>query len=117
MYPDLALILYTNKVLPVCILFQYPILLDTAEDNVIDITSVMVMTDVEEGQMNTFDLQDTISFTILKSKGKDLPFHYQTQYGSVTLPYYETFQDKNKNKMLAFCVRTQSNLLSEIIRP
>uniref|UniRef100_K1QZL5 Polycystic kidney disease protein 1-like 2 n=1 Tax=Magallana gigas TaxID=29159 RepID=K1QZL5_MAGGI len=81
----------------------YPILLDTAEDNVIDITSVMVMTDVEEGQMNTFDLQDTISFTILKSKGKDLPFHYQTQYGSVTLPYYETFQDKNKNKMLAFC--------------
>lgn len=123
MYPDsvsntidiltvscLGIISYTNKVATVCILFQYPILLDTAEDNVVDITSVMVMTEVEEGQMNTFDLDDTISFTILKSKGKDLPFHYQTQYGSVTLPYWETFQDKNKNKMLAFCVRTQSNI-------
>nr|XP_022343334.1 uncharacterized protein LOC111136637 [Crassostrea virginica] len=66
----------------------------------------MVMTKVEEGQMETFNIKDTISFTILKSLGRNLPFHYQTTYGSVTLPYWETFQDKNKNKMLAFCVLT-----------
>lgn len=91
--------------LPGMLLFQYSTLLDTAEENLVQITSVMVMTKVEEGQMETFNIKDTISFTILKSLGRNLPFHYQTTYGSVTLPYWETFQDKNKNKMLAFCVR------------
>lgn len=57
------------------------------------ITSVMVMTSVEEGQMRTIDVRDIISFTVLKSKGKDLPFNFHAKYGSITLPYYETFQD------------------------
>lgn len=55
MYFDLVFNIIYNKVLFVCILFQYFILLDIVEDNVIDIISVMVMIDVEEGQMNMFD--------------------------------------------------------------
>jgi hypothetical protein len=68
-------------------------LLSKAEDNVVDITSVMVRTRVEEGQMTTINIRDIVSFTILKSKGKDLPFNFYAEYGSITLPYWETFQD------------------------
>lgn len=36
---------------------------------------------------------DLVSLTVLKAKGKDLPFEFPSTYGSVILPYFETFQD------------------------
>ncbi|KAJ8299020.1 hypothetical protein KUTeg_023080 [Tegillarca granosa] len=42
--------------------------------------------------------KDDISMTVLKSKGKDMPSDYSTTYGSLTMPYWETFQGAQKGK-------------------
>ncbi|XP_061188827.1 uncharacterized protein LOC133197002 [Saccostrea echinata] len=86
--------------------FQYSTLLSYAEDNLVQITSIMGMTRVEEGEMTTIEKDGIISFTILKSKGKDLPFVFQAAYGSVTLPYWETFQDTIGGRTIVLSVLT-----------
>ncbi|XP_062589813.1 uncharacterized protein LOC134251420 [Saccostrea cucullata] len=84
----------------------YSSFLSYAEDNLVQISSLMGMTRVEEGEMKTIEKDSAISFTILKSRGKDLPFVFEAAYGSVTLPYWETFQDTIGGRTIVLSVLT-----------
>lgn len=75
--------------------FQYASILEKAEENIYKITNVLLKQKSEDKtqQTVTIDRMGLVSLTVLKAKGKDLPFTFPATYGSVILPYFETFQD------------------------
>lgn len=85
------------------ILFQYASILEKAEENIYKITNILLKSKSKEKDDDkdggaqtskiTIDRMDLVSLTVLKAKGKDLPFEFPSTYGSVILPYFETFQD------------------------
>lgn len=85
------------------ILFQYASILEKAEENIYKITNILLKSKSKENDKFggdeaptskiTIDRMDLVSLTVLKAKGKDLPFEFPSTYGSVILPYFETFQD------------------------
>lgn len=78
---------------PIFKLLQFESILTKAEANLIRITNLWLETDDGQGIQKTVDKRDILSLTVLKDKGKNLPFEFFTKYGYMKLPYFETFQD------------------------
>ena len=86
--------------------FQFETILKDTEDNLIRITNLWLETNDGQGQQKTIDKRDIISLTVLKDKGKNLPFDFTTKYGYLKLPYFETFQDTVGSEIVAVNVCT-----------
>ncbi|XP_061188668.1 uncharacterized protein LOC133196830 [Saccostrea echinata] len=85
---------------------SFETILKKAEDNLIRITNLWLETNDGRGQQRTIDKRDILSLTVLKDKGKYLPFDFTTKYGYLKLPYFETFQDSLGDKIVAINVLT-----------
>lgn len=86
--------------------FQFETILKDTEDNLIRITNLWLESNDGQGQQKTIDKRDIISLTVLKDKGKNLPFDFTTKYGYLKLPYFETFQDTVGSQIVAVNVCT-----------
>ncbi|XP_065927493.1 uncharacterized protein [Magallana gigas] len=85
---------------------QFESILTKAEANLIRITNLWLETDDGQGIQKTVDKRDILSLTVLKDKGKNLPFEFFTKYGYMKLPYFETFQDTIGSAVVAVNVLT-----------
>ena len=45
-----------------------------------------------------------VSVTVIKTKGKSLPQHYNAGDAGFSLPYFETFQDRQRKKNVSINV-------------
>lgn len=71
------------------------------------ITNLYLESNRGEGNLITFDERTddpVLSFTVIKTTGRDAPMFYESRYGSLTLPFWETFQDSVGSKMIAINV-------------
>ncbi|KAJ8298918.1 hypothetical protein KUTeg_022978 [Tegillarca granosa] len=71
-------------------------LVDRTEENLVNMLYLMLNVSLITQPLPIN--KDNISMTVFKSSGGSLPSSYNTNYGELTLPYWETFQDSNKDQ-------------------
>lgn len=83
--------------------------LDKAEENLLSMVNLMLdkrRTDISDSV--AIDTTE-ISVRVMKAKGGNLPLEYSGKDGGFALPYYETFQNRQKKKNVSINVRLSVN--------
>lgn len=86
---------FNGFLFPIC--YQTKSIVEKTEENLGNMIHLMLNTQDKSTTPVPIN-KDDISMTVLKAKGKDMPSDYSTAYGSLTLPYWETFQGEQKGK-------------------
>ena len=77
-----------------------------AETNLINMVNLMLdKRDTGTTNSTAIDTAD-VSVRVVKGKGKHLPLEYEGRYAGFALPFYETFQDKQRKQNVSINVRT-----------
>lgn len=77
--------------------FKCTYLIETTENNLVKMTNLYLGSAHGDGDFVTIDERPDdpiLSLTVVKTTGRDAPFHYHSQYGSFSLPYWETLQTR-----------------------
>ncbi|XP_052077930.1 polycystic kidney disease protein 1-like 2 [Mytilus californianus] len=79
--------------------------INTAEDNMIEMVNMVLDKRTSDENPTPVAITTTeVSVLAIKAKGGKLPEHFLTEIGGLSLPFFETFQDRSRKKEIVIIV-------------
>ncbi|CAC5393050.1 PKD1L2 [Mytilus coruscus] len=80
-------------------------IINTAEDNMIEMVNMVLDKRTSDENPKPVAITTTeVSVLAIKAKGGKLPEHFLTEIGGLSLPFFETFQDRSRKKEIVIIV-------------